>query len=315
LIDVALVHLAAPDQEGNCSLGTSVDIAKAAVESAPVVLAQINSQMPWVHGDSAIPRNHLTGYIEVSRPLPQASLHPLTPEEIRIGERVAELVENGACLQVGIGAIPNAVLAALKSHRHLGLHTEMWSDGALKLIQTGVIDNSRKEIHEGKSVSSFIIGSQEVYDFIHDNPAVIQMGTDYVNNPDVIARNSHVTAINSAVEIDLTGQVCADSIGHKIISGVGGQMDFMRGAALSRGGKPIIALTSRTRRGQSRIVTELKPGAGVVSTRANVHHVVSEYGSVDLHGKTLRERAMALIEIAHPEDRELLQRNWHESKK
>jgi 4-hydroxybutyrate CoA-transferase len=311
-IDVAILHLSPPDKHGYCSLGTSVDVARAAYEAADVVLAQINAQMPRVHGDGFIPIDDVDCFIEVDVPLPQPKTRLPTPEEQAIGRFTADLIEDGSCLQVGIGAVPDAVLAALKNHRHLGIHTEMWSDGVLKLIKAGAIDNSRKKVHRGKCVSGFIIGSQAVYDYIHDNPAVIQLGIDYVNSAGIIARNPKVAAINSAVEIDLTGQVCADSLGRNIISGVGGQMDFIRGASLSEGGKPIIAMESRTRKSVSRIVTELKPGAGVVTTRAHVHHVVTEYGAADLFGKTLNERARALIDIAHPGDRERLAREWRE---
>ena len=233
-----------------------------------------------------------------------------TPEEAAVGNNVATLIEDGATLQMGIGTIPDAVCAALTGHRHLGIHSEMWSDGALALIQSGAVDNSRKKIHPGKTVSGFVTGSRRLYDFIDDNPSVVQLDIAYVNSPNVIARNPQVCAINSAVEVDLSGQVCADSVGPRIISGVGGQMDFMRGAALSEGGKPILALTSRTRRGKSRIVPTLAAGAGVVTTRSHMHWVVTEHGTADLYGKTLAERARALIGIAHPDDREGLERSF-----
>jgi acyl-CoA hydrolase len=242
----------------------------------------------------------------VDVPLPSPKPEGLSAEDLAIGSNVAGLIEDGSCLQIGIGTVPNAVLSALKGHRYLGVHSEMWSDGILELIRSGVVDNSRKTVHPGKTVSGFVLGSRELYDFIHDNPSVIQLGIDYVNHPNVIARNEKVVAINSAVEVDLTGQVCADSIGHRMISGVGGQMDFMRGAALSLGGKPIIAMKSRTKNGKSRLVPTLKPGAGVVTTRGHVHFVVTEFGVADLSGKTLSERAQALVSIAHPDDRELL---------
>lgn len=303
-IQVALLHLSAPDKQGYCTLGTSVDVARAAIDVADVLIAQINRQMPRVHGDGFIHLNELDAYIEIDVPLPESAKRELSPIDCTIGKNVAGLIDNGACLQVGIGSIPDAVLAQLHGHKHLGIHSEMWSDGVLNLIRAGAVDNSQKAVHPGKTVSAFIMGSREVYDFIDDNPAVIQLPSDYVNSPVVICRNKNVAAINSAVEVDLTGQVCADSIGNKIISGVGGQMDFMRGAALSSGGKPIIALPSRTKTGRSRIVLNLQAGAGVVTTRAHVHYVVTEYGVADLYGKTLNERAKALIEIAHPEDRE-----------
>lgn len=309
-IQVALLHLSSPDQHGYCTLGVSVDVARAAVDVADVLIAQINPQMPRVHGDGFIHIDSLDAYVEVDMAIPE--VRPKEPNlvEQTIGRHVAGLVGDGACLQVGIGSIPDAVLAQLKGHRRLGVHTEMWSDGILSLIQAGVVTNSEKSTHPGKTVSSFVIGSRAVYDYIHDNPAVIQLPSDYVNSPNVIGRNKNVVAINSAVEVDLTGQVCADSVGHKIISGVGGQMDFMRGAALSSGGKPIIALSSRTKDQQSRIVSYLKQGAGVVTTRAHVHYIVTEYGVADLYGKTLNERAKALIQIAHPEDRERLVYEW-----
>lgn len=308
-IDVALIHVSPPDAHGFCTLGVSVDVARTAVDCAPIVIAQINPRMPRVHGDALIHVSRITHAVEIDEALPAVARKPLSAIETQIGENVASIIENGATLQIGIGSIPDAVLAALRGHKNLGIHSEMWSDGALDLIESGAVDNSKKSVHPGKTVSAFILGSQRVYDFVHDNPSVVQFGADYVNAPNTIARNPRVCAINSAVEVDLSGQVCADSVGSRIISGVGGQMDFMRGAALSRGGKPVIALTSRTKKGQPRIVAQLKPGAGVVTTRAHVHHVATEYGIVDLFGLTLRERAQALIGIAHPEDREELERS------
>jgi acyl-CoA hydrolase len=310
-LDVALLHLSPPDVHGYCSLGTSVDVARAAVDTAPMLIAQFNPRMPRVHGDGFVHINQLHSYVEVDVPLPEPATHPLGDVERAIGQHAASLIGDGSTLQMGIGAIPDAVLAALSNHRHLGIHTEMWSDGALSLIESGAVDNSQKKIHPGKSVSGFVMGSRRLYDFIHDNPAVVQLDIAYVNDPGVIMRNPKVVAINSALEIDLTGQVCADSIGSRIISGVGGQMDFMRGAALSKGGKPIIALPSRTKDGKPRIVPSLRPGAGVVTTRAHVHFVVTEQGVADLAGKTLRERARALTALAHPDDRESLERDAH----
>lgn len=311
-LDVALIHISPPDAHGFCSLGTSVDIARAAVDNAKLVLAQVNQQMPRTHGDSFIHLDQISHYIEVDEPLPESPPAPVKNQDKIIGQYIVDLIEDGSTLQTGIGSIPDAVLASLKNHRHLGIHTEMWSDGTLELIKCGAVDNSRKVIHPGKTVSGFIIGTKAVYDFIHDNPSVVQLDIGYVNNPFNIARNPKVVAINSAVEIDLTGQVCADSIGSRIISGVGGQMDFIRGASLSRNGKPIIALPSRTRHGESRIVPVLNTGAGVVTTRAHVHYVVTEYGVADLYGKTLQKRAKELIRIAHPEDRENLEKSWHQ---
>lgn len=310
-LQVALLHLSPPDQHGFCTLGTSVDVARAAVDAADILIAQINLQMPRVHGDGFVHISQLDAYIEVDEALPESARRsPSSIDEV-IGRHVASLIEDGSCLQVGIGSIPDSVLAQLSQHKNLGVHSEMWSDGVLSLIQSGAITNSEKSVHPGKTVSAFVMGTKRVYDYINDNPSVVQLPSDYVNNPNVICRNKKVAAINSAVEVDLTGQVCADSIGHKIISGVGGQMDFMRGAALSQGGKPIIALPARTKSGKSRLVSELNPGAGVVTTRSHVHFIVTEYGIADLYGKTLYERAKALIDIAHPEDRERL---WAEQR-
>lgn len=312
-LDVALIHVSPPDHHGYCTLGVSVDVALAAVESAHLVLAQVNPQMPRVHGDGLLHVDKIHYAIEIDEPLPEHKPSKLSEDQIRIGQYIAGLVEDGSTIQTGIGAIPDAALAALKFHKHLGLHTEMWSDGALDLIEAGVIDNSYKKVHTGKCVSGFAMGSKRLYEYMHDNPYVIQLGIDYVNSPMVIMRNPQVVAINSAVQVDLTGQICADSVGHRIISGVGGQMDFMRGAALSEGGKPIIAITSRTKKGISRIVPTLDPGAGVVTTRSHVHYVVTEYGVADLYGKTLNERARSLIKIAHPDDQEKLERAWFET--
>ncbi len=312
-VDVALIHVSPPDQHGFCTLGTSVDAARAAVDVAKVIIAQINPQMPRVHGDGFIHVSQIHHAIEVNSPIPEVPRAPPTSEEMAIARFAAAMIEDGSTLQTGIGSIPDAVLAALKGHRHLGIHTEMWSDGTLELIRCGAVDNSLKKTHPGKTVSGFVMGSKALYDFINDNPSVVGLDIGYVNNPFNIARNPKVVAINSAVEIDLTGQVCADSIGPHVISGAGGQMDFIRGASLSPGGKPIIALTSRTKRGISRIVPMLKKGAGVVTTRAHVHYVITEYGVADLYGMTLAQRAKALTAIAHPEERENLQKTWRET--
>lgn len=309
-IDVALIHVSPPDAHGYCSLGTSVEATKAALEVASLVVAQINDQMPRTHGDGLIHIDRIHAAVRVSDPLFETTPSSPGPVELRIGEHAASLIENGSTLQMGIGSVPDAVLAALRNHRDLGIHTEMWTDGALDLIQSGAVNNRLKKVHPGKTVSSFILGTRKVYDFIHDNPSVIQLDAAYVNHPGVISRNPKVVAINSAVEVDLTGQVCADSIGDRIISGVGGQVDFITGASMSEGGKAIIALPSRTHRGESRITLTLKPGAGVVTTRAHVHHVITEYGVADLYGKTIAERARSLIGIAHPEDRERLEREF-----
>lgn len=308
--DVALLHLSPPDRHGNCTLGTSVDVALAAAESADLVIAQINPRMPRVHGDGFIPIGWIDHAIEVDEPLFEIPRAPLGEVELAIGRHVAGLVEDGATLQMGVGSISDAALTALTSHAHLGVHTETWSDGLLPLLASGVVDNSRKVVHPGKTISGFVMGSRKLYDFIDDNPAVIQADIAYVNNASVIRRNPKVVAINSAIEVDLSGQICADSIGHRIISGVGGQMDFLRGASLSPGGKAIVALPARTRSGESRIVATLRPGAGVVTTRAHAHYVITEYGVANLFGRTLRERARELVAIAHPDDREALERAW-----
>jgi 4-hydroxybutyrate CoA-transferase len=311
-VDVALIHVSPPDAHGFCSLGTSVDVSLAGVQMAKKVIAQINPRMPRTHGDGLIHTRHIDFAVEVEEELHEVGMMELSAEELAIGRHCAELVDDGATLQMGIGAIPNAVLVALKNHRNLGVHTEMFSDGLIELIESEVVNNSRKRIHPGKVVSSFVMGTRRLYDFIDDNPEVVLLDVAYVNDPAVIRRNPRVTAINSAIEIDLTGQVCADSIGTRIYSGVGGQMDFIRGASLSEEGKPIIALESTTGRGESKITSFLKEGAGVVTTRAHVHYVVTEYGAANLYGKTLRQRAKALIGIAHPDHRETLERQAFE---
>ena len=308
-LDVAFVQLSPPDRHGMCSLGTSVDTARAAVDAAKLVIAEINDRVPRTHGNTGVPLARVHAFVRTNRPLHAPVGAPPGDVERRIGEIVAELVEDGATLQAGIGAIPDAALARLGNRNDLGVHTEMFSDGMLPLLASGVITNRRKAVHPGRTVTSFVNGSQELYDFVDDNSLVEFHGCDRTNDPSLIKQNPRVTAINSALEIDLTGQVCADSIGHRIFSGIGGQMDFMRGAALSHGGKPIIALSSTAARGTvSRITAELKPGAGVVTTRGHVHWVVTEYGACNLHGLTLRERAAALISIAHPDVRGELQR-------
>lgn len=302
-IDVAMVHVTPPDAHGYCSMGVSVDASLAAVQMAKIVIAQVNPNMPRVHGDGFIHVSRFTHMVEADYPLPGHAPEPPGQTELAIGQQVANLIDNGATLQMGIGGIPNAVLASLTHHKELGIHTEMFSDGAVELFEAGVITNEHKTKHRGKIVSGFVSGSQKLYDFVNDNPRVFLLDIGYVNDTHVIRQLPKMTAINSAIEIDFTGQVCADSIGTRHFSGVGGQMDFVRGASLSEGGKPIFALPSRTAKGISRIVPMLKPGAGVVTTRAHVHYVVTEYGVADLYGKNLRQRATALINIAHPDDR------------
>lgn len=311
-IEVALIHVSPPDRHGYCSLGTSVDVSLAGVQMAETVIAQINPKMPRTHGDGILHVSEIDYAVEVADDIPELPEVALSPEEIAIGQNCAELVEDGATLQMGIGAIPNAILMALTSHRDLGVHTEMFSDGLIPLIESGVVNGKRKKVHPKKVVSSFVMGTRKLYDFIDDNPEVAMLDVTYVNDPAVIRRNPKVTAINSAIEVDLTGQVCADSIGARMYSGVGGQMDFIRGASLSEGGKPIIALPSATSKGESKIIPFLKEGAGVVTTRANVHYVVTEHGIANLYGKTLRQRAKELIRIAHPDHREQLERQAFE---
>jgi 4-hydroxybutyrate CoA-transferase len=311
-IDVALIHVSPPDRHGFCSLGTSVDVSLAGVQMAELVIAQINPKMPRTHGDGLINVRHIDFAVEVNEDLPEVAAPKLTEAELAIGRNCAQLVDDGATLQMGIGAIPNAVLMALANHKNLGVHTEMFSDGLIDLIEREVVNGRFKRIHPGKVVSSFVMGTRRLYDFIDDNPEVVLLDVAYVNDPAVIRRNPRVTAINSAIEVDLTGQVCADSIGTRIYSGVGGQMDFIRGASLSEEGKPIIALPSVTSRGESKITPFLKQGAGVVTTRAHVHYIVTEYGAAYLYGKTLRQRAKELIKIAHPDHREELERQAFE---
>ncbi len=305
-IDVALVQVSPPDKHGYCSLGTSVDIAIAGVKAAKKVIAQINPRMPRTLGDGIVSVHEFDAMVFAEVELPE--IIPTTPSEIamRIGAHCAGLVENGATIQTGIGSIPNAVLASLSHHKELGIHTEMFSDGIIPLLEKGVITNQHKKKHRGKSVTSFLMGSRKLYDFVDDNPSIAVLGIDYVNDTSVIRTNPKVTAINSAIEVDITGQVCSDSIGTYHFSGVGGQMDFIRGASLSEGGKPIIALPSATGKAISRIVPFLKQGAGVVTTRAHAHYIVTEYGVAYLYGKNMRQRAKALIEIAHPNHREAL---------
>lgn len=308
-LDVAIVQVSAPDRHGVCTLGTSVDTARAAVDSAKIVIAEVNERFPRTHGNASIKLERITAFVQTDRPLPEAHKPAPTEVENRIGEQIAALVEDGACLQMGIGAIPDAVLARLGNKHDLGIHTEMFSDGLIPLLQAGVVTNRKKRVHAGRTVTSFANGTKKLFDFVHDNSMIEFHPCDRTNDTALISENPKVTAINSALEIDLSGQVCADSIGHRIYSGIGGQMDFIRGAAQSPGGKPILALPSTAAGGKlSRIVPSLKPGAGVVTTRGHVHWIVTEYGAANLHGMTLRERAEALIGLAHPDFRAELRR-------
>ncbi|MDH4467458.1 MAG: acetyl-CoA hydrolase/transferase C-terminal domain-containing protein [Bacteriovoracaceae bacterium] len=309
--DLCLLHLSPFDERGMATLGPSVDISLSAAQSSKRVIAQVNKQMPTIFGDGIISETQVDVAVEVDVPLPDSKVAREAGSEIfeNIGKNVASLIEEGSTLQMGIGAIPDAVLAQLTSHKNLGIHSEMISDGVIDLVEKGVIDNSKKMIVAGKIVASFAVGSKRLYQFLNGHKLCHFMTSDKVNAPTIIQKNPKVCAINSAIEIDITGQVCADSIGPKIFSGIGGQLDFMRGAALSQGGKPIMALSSRTPKGISKIVASLTPGAGVTTTRAHVHYVVTEYGIAFLYGKNLRERARELIKIAHPDDRENLEKN------
>jgi 4-hydroxybutyrate CoA-transferase len=311
-LDVAFLQVSPPDAHGYCSLGTSVDAAQAAAESARIVIAQVNACMPRTLGDSFIRVERIACAVRADGPLADHPSSPISPTERRIGEYVAELVEDGATLQLGIGGIPNAALAAMSTKHDLGVHTEMFSDGLLDLVEAGIVTGAAKTLHPGKIVSTLLMGSRRLYDWVDDNPMIEMHPVDYTNDTAIIRRNAKMTAINSAIEVDLTGQVCADSMGTRLYSGVGGQMDFMRGAALSPGGKPIIALPSTARHGAvSRIVATLADGAGVTTTRAHVHYIVTEYGIAYVHGKSIRERTAALIGIAHPAFRDEL-RAWAE---
>ncbi|HEX6100420.1 MAG TPA: acetyl-CoA hydrolase/transferase C-terminal domain-containing protein [Thermoanaerobaculia bacterium] len=306
-VDAALLQLSPPDKHGYCTLGTSADAAVAAARTAKILIAEINDQMPRTHGNTLVPLSALTAYVHTNRPLPSHPPSVASEAEAAIGDHIAPLVPDGATLQLGIGAIPDAVLARLFDKHDLGVHTEMFSDRLIDLVDAGVITNRRKKVHPGRITTSFAIGSQRLYDFVDDNPLVEFYAADHTNDTAVIRRNDKVVAVNSALEVDLTGQVVADSIGFRLYSGIGGQMDFIRGAALSHGGVPIIALPSTAAGGAvSRITASLREGAGVVTTRGHVHWIVTEYGAVDLWGKSLRERADALISIAHPDFREEL---------
>jgi acyl-CoA hydrolase len=312
-LDFALIHVSPPDKHGYCSLGTSIDVARSAVKNAKYVIAQVNSKMPRTHGDSVLHISEINDFVEVNDDLPEVSYANKVNDCFKkIGAFCAELIADRACLQMGIGAIPDAVLGCLHNHKDLGIHTEMFSDGLLPLLEKGVVTNKYKKKHPYKTVTGFVVGTRKLYDYVDDNHSVRFLDIGYVNDTRVIQANPGVVAINSAIEIDITGQVCADSIGTYQYSGVGGQMDFMRGAALSQGGKPIIALNSIAKNGESKIVSFLKQGAGVVTTRAHVHYVVTEFGIAYLFGKNLQQRAKALVNIAHPDHREILERQVFE---
>jgi 4-hydroxybutyrate CoA-transferase len=303
-LDAAILQLSPPDRHGYCSLGTSVDAAKAAADTTRMIIAEINDQMPRTHGNTVVPFDRITAFIHTSHPLIEHHGSPETEVEGCMGEIIAELIEDGSTLQMGIGNIPAAVLSRLFDKHDLGVHTEMFSDLVVDLVEAGVVTNRLKRVHPNRIATSFVNGTKRLFDFVHDNPRVEFHPCDRTNDTALIRQNDKVVAINSALEIDLTGQICADSLGHRIYSGIGGQMDFIHGAALSRGGKPIIAIPATAAKGTvSRIVPELKPGAGVVTTRGHVHWVVTEFGAVNLQGKTLRERGEALISISHPDFR------------
>jgi acyl-CoA hydrolase len=307
-VDVALMNVSPPDKHGFVSLGSSVDVSLAAVQSARHVIAQINPNVPRSLGLGCVPVKTVNTMVECDDPVIEVPLNAPNETEQKIGDYIASLVEDGATLQMGIGGVPNAVLSKLIHHKDLGIHTEMFSDGILPLVEKGVITNSQKRVVPEHIVATFVTGTKRIYDFIDDNPRVAMMDCAFVNDVRIIRRNPKVTAINSALEIDLTGQVCADSIGTLHFSGVGGQMDFIRGASYSQGGKPIIAIPSQTSKGISKIVPILRPGAGVVSTRANVHYVITEFGIAYLFGQSMKERARRLIRIANPNHREVLER-------
>ena len=309
-LDVVLIHVSVPDQHGYCSLGVSVEATLAAIDNATTVIAQVNKNMPRTHGAGIIHHTEIDYFVECDDEIPTMEMSVPTDIESKIGDYVASLIEDRSTLQMGIGSIPNAVLTRLTNHKDLGLHTEMFSDGVIDLILNGVINGNYKKINRGRALTTFLVGSKRLYDYVDDNPFVEMRASNYTNNTSYIKQNPKMVAINSAIEIDVTGQVCADSIGASMYSGVGGQMDFIRGASLSKGGKAIVALPSVTRKGISRIVPFLKNGAGVVTTRAHVHYVVTEYGIANLYGKTIKERVKALVDIAHPNHREGIEKSY-----
>ncbi|AWM14053.1 4-hydroxybutyrate CoA-transferase [Flavobacterium sediminis] len=307
-LDVALIHVSPPDSHGYCSLGVSVEATVAAIENAKYIIAQVNPNMPRTFGDGVLHVSEIDYLVEVNEPIYAHEVAPFTKEEEKIGEYIASLIEDRSTLQMGIGSIPNAALSKLVHHKDLGLHTEMFSDGVIDLIEKDVINCNYKGVLRGRALATFLVGSKRLYDFVDDNPFLVMKESSMVNDTAFIRKNPKMVAINSAIEVDLTGQVCADSIGTRMYSGVGGQMDFIRGASLSEGGKAIIALPSVTKRGESRIVPFLKEGAGVVTTRAHVHYVITENGIADLYGKTLQQRQKELVRIAHPDHQEAIER-------
>jgi acyl-CoA hydrolase len=309
-LDVVLIHVSVPDKHGYCSLGVSVEATLAAIDNAKYVIAQVNKQMPRTHGDGIIHISEIDLFVECDEPLPIYSMPEPTEIENKIGDYVASLIEDRSTLQMGIGTIPNAVLFRLTNHKDLGLHTEMFSDGVIDLILKDVINSNYKGVNKGRALATFLMGSKRLYDYVDDNPFIEMRESDYVNDVSIIKQNPRMVSINSAVEVDVTGQVCADSIGTRLYSGVGGQMDFIRGASLSEDGKAIIALPSVTKKGISRIVPSLKPGAGVVTTRAHAHYIITEYGIANLYGKTIKERVKALVKIAHPDHRETIDKAY-----
>lgn len=312
ILDYTLIHVSPPDTHGYCSLGVSVEATIAAIHNSKVVIAQVNPQMPRTFGDGIIHISEIDYLVNVDVPIFEKQMEAPSAVENKIGEYIASLIDDKSTLQMGIGSIPNAALANLNNHKDLGLHTEMFSDGVIDLIENGVINCKHKGIGKGRALATFLIGSRRLYDFVDNNPFIEMRESSYVNDTSIIRRNPKMIAINSAIEVDLTGQVCADSIGARMYSGVGGQMDFIRGAALSEGGKAIIALPSTTRKGESRIVPFLKQGAGVVTTRSHAQYIITEYGIADLYGKTLKQRMRALINIAHPDHQEGIEKTHYE---
>ncbi|WP_442787497.1 acetyl-CoA hydrolase/transferase family protein [Flavobacterium suncheonense] len=311
-LDVVFIHVSPPDNHGYCSLGVSVEATLAAIENAKMVVAQVNPKMPRTFGDSLLHVSEIDYLVEAETEIHGHGMAEITPEEAKIGDFVASLIEDRSTLQMGIGSIPNAALAKLGNHKDLGLHTEMFSDGVIDLIEKGIVTCNYKGVSRGRALATFLVGSKRLYDFVDNNPFIEMRESSYVNDASIIRQNPKMVAINSAIEVDVTGQVCADSIGGKMYSGVGGQMDFIRGASLSEGGKAIIALPSVTKRGESRIVPHLKQGAGVVTTRSHVQYIITENGIADLYGKTLKQRVAEMVKIAHPEHQERVEREYFE---